>query len=122
MTDRASYEQNASGALLMLVDLLHESGVTPGIRNRLTRIHNLLNRELAARYETPEGPVYGSIDACASVQRKFAWSAPIVTELASGGHVEATETYVVNETKFDGTPEFAKTLTQVEFDPERYRK
>lgn len=43
-----------------------------------------LRRALAARYETPAGPVYGSIDACAEVQTRFAQSTfvgkPVLTD------------------------------------------
>ncbi len=69
---------NPLNLLLTLETALHKShkGRWPNnVRNAVQG----LRRALAARYETPAGLVYGSIDACASVQRKFAWSAPIET-------------------------------------------
>lgn len=71
---------NPLNLLLTLETALHKShkGRWPNnVRNAVQG----LRRALAARYETPAGPVYGSIDACASVQRKFARSVHGVTGL-----------------------------------------
>jgi len=78
---------NPLNLLLTLETALHKShkGRWPNnVRNAVQG----LRRALAARYETSAGPVYGSIDACCQVQRKFAWSAPIVTAVQDRGHYE----------------------------------
>jgi hypothetical protein len=59
---------NPLNLLLTLETALHKShkGRWPNnVRNAVQG----LRHALAARYETPAGPVYGSIDACAEVQR-----------------------------------------------------
>jgi hypothetical protein len=67
---------NPLNLLLTLETALHKShkGRWPNnVRNAVQG----LRRALAARFETPAGPVYGSIDACCRVQKRFAFQEPI---------------------------------------------